>query len=226
MADGAAREVLYGRGVSDSQMRTFRLGSLGKKLPSLPEEATDFIKWYGGVLNASTYVFPLTTPKGVIGGCQFKARDRKIYQDFFLPGITDPVLFGLHETVSSLWETETAWLVEGVFDFFPIQRHYPSVLPVLTDKVTDSLLRFLKRFVRKVWVGFDMDTAGRRGAYTFKREHFQDFSIDVVVYPRIFAPGSMRPVKDVGELWEVRGDPIIIDLVKSVVTSHTEFLNA
>jgi DNA primase len=223
MVDRRAQAELYGRGVSDDQMRLFQVGCLGATLPPLPEDAEPFSKWHAGALGVDTFVFPLTTPRGVVQGLQLRARAHKVYQDYFLPGVTDPVLFGFPQAVQAMWATEAAWLVEGVFDCFPIQRHFPAVLPLLTDRVTPSVLRVLRRLVKRVWVGFDADSPGMRGAYTFKREHSRDFRVDVVVYPRIPLPGSSKLTKDPGDLWEVQGEEAIANLVRRVTSDYMEF---
>jgi DNA primase len=204
-------------------MRLFQVGCLGARLPPLPEEAEPFRQWHAGVLGVDTFVFPLTTPRGVVQGLQLRARGQKRYQDYFLPGVADSVLFGLHEAVKAMWTTEAAWLVEGVFDAFPIQRYFPAVLPLLTDKVSDSVFRLLRRLVKRVWVGLDADPPGRRGAYTFKREHSRDFRVDVVLYPRIPLSGTTGFVKDPGELWDLQGEEAIANLVRQVTADQTEF---
>lgn len=220
LRDVQVQEELWGRGVSDEQLAQFRVGCL-QELPALPPEAGPFVKWYQGGLRGSALVFPLTTPQGVLGGIQLRNRGQKGYRDYFLPGITGPVSFGLHHSAAPLWATEAVWLVEGVFDFFPIQRHYSGVVPVLQKAVPIALLRYLRRMVRYVWVGFDMDPPGRKSSYLFKRAHLQDFQVEVVVYPQIPAPGLGRLTKDPGELWEARGESAIAEFVHSV--THREF---
>ncbi len=220
LVEEEARAELWGRGVTEQQIRQLRVG-LMRKLPPLPSEAGAFVEWYNKAASPEVFVFPLTTPQGVVGGLQFRNRGVKGYRDYFDGQTTDAVAFGLHAAVEEMWRTEIAWLVEGVFDFFPIQRYCGSVVPVMGDKATPGMIRLLRRLVRKVLVGLDMDATGRRGAYTFKSKHFRDFQVEIVVYPQFRAPWLDRLTKDPGEIWEARGEATVADFVKSV--THAEF---
>lgn len=211
------RETLYGRGVSDEQMATFQIGYIDRHLPPLGG-AEEFFQWsHQGKKLDDMFVFPLTTPSGVIGGFQFRHvnREKKGYTDFFAVR-DEPCLFGLAQAVPHLWATESAWLVEGVFDLFPIQRHIGAVFPTMTAKVGPPIVRLLRRLVRRVWLGYDMDPPGRRAASEFAREHGREFDVCVVSYPKLHKVGSQEWIKDPGDLWEIWGDPKVGDFVRAI----------
>lgn len=204
--DDRVREALWTRGVSDEQIRDFRVGYVDK-LPDV-EYPAEFLKWcWDGKRVRDCYVFPLTNAVGEIKGVQFRAvdRDKKgVYLDYFLD-IDEPVLFGTHQAMPIVWETDTIWLVEGVFDLFPIQRVYPNVVATMTARVTDQAVRFLKRLVKTVYVAYDNDETGRKSSRYFQRFHGEDFQIHDVHFPKVLMPNG-KVTKDPGDLWEVWGD--------------------
>lgn len=212
------RDALYGRGVSDEQVAAFQIGYLDRRLPELAG-ADDFLVWcHQGAKLADMFVFPLTTVHGVVGGFQFRhvGREQKGYTDYFL--LQDELcLFGLVQAMPHVWATESVFLVEGVFDLLPLQRHVPAIIPTLTAKVTPPMLRLLRRLVRRVWLGYDMDVKGRKAASEFVREHGREFDAQVVSYPKLFKVGTKELIKDPGDLWECWGDPKVRAFVLSVI---------
>jgi DNA primase len=225
--DDRVRETLYGRGVSDEQFQVFKIGYLNQVLPSLPELATPFLRWsHNGARLDDVLVLPLTNSLGTVQGFQFRhvERERTGYLDF-LPFKEEPVLFGLGQAMSSVWETGEITLVEGAFDLFPFQRHVSGVVATLTANVTTSFVRFLQRLVRCIWLGYDADITGKRAAAHFLREHGRDFAVKIIDYPKV-SFGSGRSVKDPGELWEVWGDVRFGEFIRVLRSSNLmEFPN-
>ena len=214
------RDALYARGVSDEQVAEYRIGYLDRKLPDF-EGMGDFLKWaHQGSRLDDVLVLPLTNTLGVIHGFQFRHVDRarKGYLDF-LPYKEESVLFGLGQAMPHVWRTEGIWLVEGAFDLFPIQRHFPGVVATLTARVPENLVRVMRRMVRHVWVGYDMDAAGRSAAADFARGYSGDFRVETVYYPQAHVLGSTLPTKDPGDLWEAWGDEQLGRFVQSVIRS-------
>jgi DNA primase len=212
------REALCARGVTDDQIEMFQIGYLNKSLPEgLPEE---FLKWSqnGEKLN-DTFIFPLTTALGDIKGFQFRSvkRDHSKYMDYFL-GHCEPCLFGLHQAIKPMWENRTVYLVEGVFDLFPIQRAVPFVISTLTSRASGQIVRFLRRVVTKVWLGYDMDDAGRKGCAEFKKRYGHSFEVYIMTYPKV---GKKKV--DPGELWELWGDTQMIPFIKSAMNKENPF---
>lgn len=214
------REALYVRGVTDEQIAQFRIGYVAGQLPEL-QGADDFLRWCkGGEKLDDHFVLPLTTTTGAIRGFQFRYvnRDRKGYQNY-MPYKEEALLFGLSQAMPHVWASESIWLVEGAFDLFPIQRHFPSVVATLTAKVPDSLVQVMRRLVQTVWVGYDMDAAGKAATRQFEREFRGEFRVCPVYYPVVTAYGADRPVKDPAELWEAWGDEQVGKFIQTVLRS-------
>jgi len=200
------REALWMRGVSDSQIAEFRLGCLDRQLPDL-KGATSFLKWSSdGDKLRDVFVFPLTNALGDIKGVQFRHVDReeKGYIDFF-ESQEEPVLFGLGQAAKAIWETESIFLVEGTFDLFPVQRVHAQTVATLHAGVSEDMMRWLRRNVARVWLGYDNDDPGLRASREFRREHGDEFETRIVEYPKVKMVNGRR-TKDPSDLWEVWGD--------------------
>jgi len=199
-------EALWARGVSDEQIRLFCIGYVGA-LPQNFELPKEFTAWWGAMKLSDVYVFPLTNALGQVKGLQFRhvARETKGYYDYFASK-DEPAYFGLAQAMPHVWATQAICLVEGAFDLFPIQRVFPNTVTTMTSAVSTAFLRFLRRNVREVWFGYDMDGAGRGGTFDFIREHGHKFErVRAPQLPRVqFADG--RKAKDLSDLWEVWGD--------------------
>lgn len=202
-------ESLWGRGVSSEpdQIKEFKLGYLNGVLPAGVDP--NFSEWaHGGDKLKDSYVLPLTNPLGVVTGFQFRSVDQanKGYLDYFLVR-DEPVLFGLGQAIPHIWSTETACVVEGAFDLFPVQRVLPYTFSTITSKVTDILLRWLFRLVHKVYLFYDADSSGRSACREFVNEFHSDFGhLQILDYPRGITLPSGKPVKDPANLWEAWGD--------------------
>lgn len=206
--DDRAREALWGRGVTDEQMVLYRIGHLNSILPSLPmPDAKEFCEWArtDGRID-DVFVLPLTNALGQIQGVQFRHIDvkRKGYREFVLDR-DEPVYFGLAQAVEAIWKSERAFIVEGAFDVFPVQRAVPYTFATLTARVPEQLIRFLRRLVSHVSLGYDMDKTGRAACSRFSSAHGADFDVQIIDYPPArLADGKLA--KDPSEIWEAWGD--------------------
>lgn len=216
-----AREALYSRGVTDEQIQQYGIGYIDAdgEIPYLPVEAAPFLTWASTGRLRDVLVFPLTNVLGEVRGIQVRARERgrKNYSDFFL-GEGEPVAFGLGQAAEALWTRREVWLVEGAFDLFPVQRHFPATVAVLSVRTTAGLIRVLRRLVDRVYLGYDNDPPGRSACARFVREHGRTFDVQVVQYPRVKIMGVPVPIKDTGDLWEAWGD----EPLKAFVAKVTE----
>jgi DNA primase len=198
-------EALWARGVSDQQIALFKIGWLSA-LPAL-EVPDEFKAWWAGhrwrLVN--TYVFPLTNALGDIQGLQFRDVDenRRGYLDYF-GSKEEPIFFGLAQAMPSIWDTETVWLVEGVFDLCPLQRHLSNIISTIHAGVSKQLWRLLRRMVRRIHLAYDVDRVGAQVSYDIVREMGRHFEIKVVKFPRI--PFRDRFAKDPNEFWSIWGD--------------------
>lgn len=201
------REALWTRGVSDQQIDLYQIGYVNQRLPEL-EYSAPFLEWcWRGKRLRDMFVLPLTNTLGQVRGLQFRHVDpaEKGYSDY-TPYEDEPITFGLVQAVPHMWSTGSVWLVEGAFDVFPIQRVYPSVVPTLTNRLTDPMVRLLKRLVTDLWLAFDMDDPGRKAVRRTAWKHRQDFIMHEVPFPRPRMLDGQRRVKDPSELWETWGD--------------------
>jgi DNA primase len=218
--DDDACDYLTGRGVTDEQIDLFRIGVLRGEVPALPVlGAAPFYEWLkdGGSID-NVLVFPLTNVLGEVFGFQFRSlAPGGRYREFFHGKEAEAVTFGLAQAAAGMWETRAVWLVEGVFDCLPLARHFPATLPVLSVRITDAMLRQLRRLVGTVYIGYDMDSTGRQAAESFRQTYGRDFDVRIVTYPRVQPFGKDRPIKDPGELWEAWGDDPLRDFVHHTV---------
>lgn len=218
--DDRVREALWARGVTDEQIELFQIGHFDRELPGGIDFPATFLDWSfrGGKLD-DVFVLPLTNTLGEIRGLQFRhvERERTGYMDFIEKG--DPVLFGLGQAIPHIWKTRSIFLVEGGFDLFPVQRFYAPTVATLTARVVDPLVRILRRLVDRIWLGYDMDDAGRNASQRFVRQHGKEFShVGIVDYPRArMADGKLS--KDPSDLWEAWGDPKFSSFLETIVHS-------
>lgn len=217
--DDRVQEALWCRGASPEQIAEFKIGYLDGVLPSGVPQA--FKEWShdGSKLKAS-YVLPLTNPLGVVSGFQFRSVDKsnKGYLDYFLVR-DEPVLFGLGQAIPHMWSSDSACVVEGAFDLFPVQRVLPYTISTITAKVTDDLLRWLFRLVRKVYLFYDADSTGRSACREFTKEYHLDFDhLQIMEYPRGVTLSNGKPVKDPADLWEAWGDDRLGPYIRNQIT--------
>ncbi len=202
------REVLWGRGVSDEQIRLFRLGVLNQVLPTGPQYPPKFLEWcWSGRRLDHMFVLPMTNTLGQVKGIQVRHVDRskKGYSNFYAAE-DEPVFFGLAQAMPSVWSRRSAWLVEGPFDLFPVQRVVPNVISTMTAGLPQPLYRSLKRLVDELWLGYDRDEAGQRGIRVIQNTHGREFRVHSVQWPGVQRLDGQGPVKDPSDLWEAWGD--------------------
>jgi DNA primase len=203
------REELWGRGVTDDQIDLYQIGYLDRDFPDLGDDAKPFMEWSeNGSKLDEAISFPLTNTLGQVKGFQFRhvQKSRPGYMDFWLDR-SESVLFGLGQAIPHIWETSSVWLVEGAFDLFPIQRSHPNIVTTLTAAASQQLVRVLRRLASEVWLGWDSDSAGDRGAEDFAKYHKKKFErIYRPRLPQVTVAGKTRKSKDPGELWESLGE--------------------
>lgn len=189
------REALWLRGLSDSQIDLLRIGFSEQPLPL---EGLSFV--------SNCFVYPLTNTLGQIRGVQVRSSSRatKVYKDYFALGAeAEPVLFGLGEAMKTCWEAGYLWLVEGVHDLPPIQRHRPSVVATLRAGATPAVIKLLRRLGVVVYCGWDNDATGEKFRSNLIKYN-PDIDCRGVRYPVLDMPGGGK-TKDPGDLWEVWG---------------------
>jgi DNA primase len=153
-------------------------------------------------------VLPLTTPLGQIGGLQFRhvQQSRKGYTDFM--AVKDEAcLFGLSQAMPSVWEYGAILLVEGAFDFFPVQRHIPFATATLHAGISNAFWRVLRRVASQIYLAYDADKTGwDQSKKISEHERAQAFDVKIIRLPRVPIKGTLKYTKDPSELWETWGD--------------------
>jgi DNA primase len=199
---------LSARGVSDDQIKSLRLGFIpDEKWPAyVPPETTDEDeKFYlertrKGYRLKGKVVFPLTNALGMVRAFQIRTprADTKDYWKFYsLRSGVDALFFGTDVAMPHIWKSREVYLVEGIFDLFPVQRVFPNTLCCGTAEVSQDQIEFLKRHVDRVFVMFDHDEQGKRFFDQFYKDHRKTFDlIEKVDYSG----------KDPSDSWERLGE--------------------
>src|SRR5574343_124294 len=117
-----------------------------------------------GVRIIGSVVLPLTTYSGKIIGFQIRNLHEKVYDTFLIKERPEPFFFGIGPNVDLIWRTKEISLVEGPFDQLIFERLVkPNVVALTTNSVSRLQLRFLTRFVNRINLCLELDSAGRKG---------------------------------------------------------------
>jgi DNA primase len=192
-------EYLLGRGASEAQIEGMRLGT-ALKLPHPSgdsEEVRRFMRWAGGGKRLMGQIsFPLHNQMSEVTGVLVKSAGAKDYMKYTRSGTAvSSFFFGVPMAMEALWRTRTVWIVEGVFDWFPLQRLFPNTLACTFDTLGWKQIDFVRRYVDTVVLALDMDASGRDGA-ELAQERLRGVEVLTARYP----------YKDPGDFWQKRGE--------------------
>lgn len=147
-------------------------------------------------------VFPLTSYSGQVIGFQTRTIKQKAFNTFAISRRPEGYFFGIGPNMEAIWESKSIWLVEGPGDQLLIERLVaPNVVALTTAGTSTTQFRFLRRFVRKIYLCLDLDVTGRKATRDFIARNADMFDICSVKYPRL-----QEKDKDPGDLWKVVGD--------------------
>lgn len=128
----------------------------------------------------------MTNALGLTKAFQIRSPDPEVkdYWKFYsLRADIDALFFGTKTAMPTIWETREVYLVEGIFDIFPVQNLFPNTLCCGTAEVGADQIKFLQRHVDTVHVMFDNDEFGDRFFDDFYYEYRGEFDhIDRVSY--------------------------------------------
>lgn len=205
--DDKAWNYLRSRGVSPEQIKTHELGWFPpEQWPPWVErgeskEADSYLDWSGnGVKLRGKLLLPLHDPRGRLAGFQLRtpSSDEKDYSVYRTTASKrTAVFFGIKAAMPFIWETSEIFLVEGVFDLFPMARLRSNSVAIVTSRLMGRQREFVRRFVDQVRFVFDMDEQGRKGYEKFDENFGSEF--DEVT--RVRLDGS-----DVADTWRRSGD--------------------
>jgi DNA primase len=147
-------------------------------------------------------VLPLTSYSGMTVGFQVRSIQNKSYDTFVVSRRPEGYFFGIAANIDEIWHRREVALVEGPFDHLIFERLVmPTVLALTTNIVNPMQMRFLRRFVHRIYICTDRDKAGRDGRYDFVKRTLSEFDIVNVMYPCI-----NEGDKDIGDYWQCVGD--------------------
>lgn len=163
-----------------------------------------------GARITGTVVFPLTTYAGNAVGLQTRSVVEKAYDTFAVSRRPEGYFFGVGPNMGSIWADKSVGLCEGAADQQVIERLVmPNVVALTTAGPSAAQMRFLRRFVRRVYLFNDLDQPGRKAVKDFIDKHGTEFDVVNVKYPKV-----REKDKDPGDLWKAVGDDQFARLMK------------
>ena len=149
--------------------------------------------------------FPIYNQVGKLRGVEtrmWEETEKRKYSQYWLSSWKEDAAFlGMPAAIPSIWETGTVFLVEGVFDFFAVQRVFPNTLCPLAAKLMWTQQKFLQRWCRNVVFMFDTDAKGRE----FTGKALDRYN--VADSEGFMAHRLIYPAKDPSELYQKWGFP-------------------
>jgi len=154
-----------GRGAKESSVQAEGLVTWRPLDEPAPDE--EFRKFYGplGEKIAGFLVCPVRSPRGRVIGFEGRNIHRKQITDFRLPEAKwNPFFIGTRAAMPALWAGHDVWVVEGIFDKFPLEWAVPegdAVLATVRAHLGREHVEFFRRFCRG-WVHmvYDRDPTG------------------------------------------------------------------
>jgi DNA primase len=221
-----AKSYLMGRGVSIDQMELHRIGYTGGEFESNPKkdiyhnencslkdkkslwcDSCIYNNWssdYGvnGARIRGRIVLPLTSLTRKCSGFQTRSIEEKSYDTFISRRNQEALFFGSSVAIDHIWNSSSVILVEGPFDQLIIERLVKkNVLAITTSSISKIQRRAILRFVSRVYLGMDFDSAGREGIESFLKYSDGKFDSTVLRYSSF-----LSGVKDPNDLWKITGD--------------------
>lgn len=158
-------------------------------------------------------VLPLTNYTGNVVGFQTRSIEGKSYDTFLMNRRPEGYFFGASTAMHSIWARRSVSIVEGPFDHLVYERLImPNVLALTTNVVNPHQLRFLRRFVRRVYMCLDRDKAGRSGKDSLIEQIGLDLELIDVPYPKV-----RNGDKDIGDFWKQVGDDKFVTHFRRVI---------
>jgi len=162
---------LYGRAAKAETIETMGLVTWQPMdRPSPDGSEKGFNKRYSerGERLTGRLICPLHSPRGQVIGFHARNIDEKRDTRYLLPEAAwNPVWQGLRDSMAHIWAGGDVWLVEGLFDKFPLEWVVPladAVLACGRANLSRQQLEFLCRFCQGwVHVVYDNDETGQQG---------------------------------------------------------------
>lgn len=201
-----------GRGAKEESLHRLQVKSWQNLTESAPNP--EFTRRYGdkGERLEGWYLWPYLSPKGACIGFSGRKSGEKTLTRFLLPEAAwQPLWSGLSpEVMQNLWQGGEVWLVEGIFDVFPLEWVVPERDAVLASEralLTDKHVEFLRRYTlthrQRVFLVYDNDDTGRKGVHGWRDENgkFHWGALQKLKAVGITALEVSYSGKDPGEVW-------------------------
>ncbi len=211
--DEAHEGYFLGRGAKEESI--IRLGV--KTWQAMSEDAPDpdFCGRYGdrGEMLGDWVLWPLYSPRGRVIGCAGRRGTTKNITRYMLPeSHWQPIWTGLTpEVMARIAEGADVWVVEGIFDLFPLEWAIPESDVVLGSeraRLTDKHIEFFRRFCRG-WVRmvYDNDEAGQHGTHDYIDDKGKTRwgALRRLARAKVRAAAFSYSGKDPGEVWNRGG---------------------
>lgn len=195
-------KYIKNRGFELEDVKDFKLGYYTKNL---------FYEKKFGIPNFFSSAVVLPIFDDMLHPVGFELRSIKSKAHFKHYGKGRYHFFGMtDECLDEIYKTKTVFLTEGTFDKIALSLWKPNVLSLMTNKISDKHLKFLKRYVKNIYLCFDWDKWGiiQQKNWT-QRIIEQGFNVENFPYIK----GSDR-VKDANKLLEKLGKERFIRTLK------------
>ncbi len=185
-AAGAAREYLHSRGLSDQQIRDYRLGFApaeyeaflreakrrGYSAARVAEAGLAIQKDNGRFMDRfrNRIIFPITDPAGQVvafGGRLMEGEGPKYLNSSDSPIFhKGKLLYGLASAREAIRDEKKVILLEGYMDWIALHSHgLRNALAGLGTAFTEDHARYLRRITAEVVLHYDGDEAGQNASY-------------------------------------------------------------
>jgi len=218
-----------GRGAQESSITRLGVKSWRRLQDDAPDE--DFRERYGdqGEQLAGWVLWPLYSPRGKMIGFAGRRFGEKTITRYLLPEAAwQPIWTGLTpDVMQRIWDGATVWIVEGIFDLFPLEWAIPATDVVLGSeraRLTDKHVEFLRRFLRKpgqaVVMVYDNDAAGQHGIHGGVDEtgKMRWGALQRLERVKVRASAPKYRGKDPGEIWNQGGVAAVRAAFQGVLT--------
>ena len=196
-------DYLLGRGAMDSSIRAMGVGEWVSLSEDIPDK--DFAYRYGkrGEKLEGYLAVPIRTVRGEPLGFEFRSMGEKhIFRFISFPKANWNSVWIMHpDSPQKIWDGGSVWIVEGVFDLFPMEWVVPpqdAVLASIRAGLTRKHIEFLRSLdAPMVHMVYDRDEAGR----TATSKALKMLSAAGISSSRVSYVGG----KDPGEIWDSSG---------------------
>jgi len=209
---------LLGRGAKEQSIQREEIITWQSTEIDVPEPI--FCKRYGarGEMLRGMLICPVRSPRGRLIGFEGRSIHKKFITDYRLPEAAwNPFWIGTSRAVEKLWKGGDVWIVEGMFDLFPLEWAVPpgdAVLASVRAHLSRSHVEFLQRLCQG-WVHmvYDRDETGRIATVGGIDKHGKEIWGAMKTLKRVGLKCRDVPYtggKDPGEIWDQGGQAAMV----------------